>query len=128
MILLKKLVLALFVSIALLATTSTVMAEKEISQASVLKALNETISTSEEIVSALNSGADAEVIENLYRKVKTIVKGVIVSDSKSAVPRAKANKRIKQSRKAFRNNDMEKAATFASEAVNYYKKTKANKI
>ncbi len=113
MTLLKNLVLAFLVSIAMLATTSTARAEEEITQESVIKALNETISTSEEIVSALQSGADSEEIERLYRKVKKSVKAVVISDSKSAVPRAKANKRMKQSRKAFRNGDIDKAVALA---------------
>ena len=124
----KNLVLALFVSITMLATISTAIAEEEITQESVLKALDNTISTSEEIVSALQSGADADIIEKLYRKVKKTIKAVVISDSKSAVPRAKGNKRMQQSRKAFRKGDIDKAVELASEGIVFYKKTKSNKI
>lgn len=128
MALLKKLVLTLLINIAMLATSSTAIAEQEITQESVIQALNETISTSEKIITALQNGADPEVIEQLYRKVKKTIKAVVISDSKSAVPRSKANKRMKQSRKAFRNGDIEKATALAAEGVKFYKKTKANKI
>jgi hypothetical protein len=126
--LLNKYVFAFFVSMAMLASSSIAVAGEEISQESVVKALKEAISLSEEIVVGIQEGADAEVIEQLYKKVKYANKAIVISDSKSAVPRSKANKRMKASRKAFRKGDMEKAATLASEGVGYYKKTLSNKI
>ncbi len=124
----KKIVLTLLLTVAALATTSPAIAEDDISQESVIEALNLAIAKSEEIVSALQSGADAEMLEQLYRDVKYAIKAVVISDSKSAVPRARGNKRMKASRKAFRGGDLDKAVSLASEGVKYYKQTKANKI
>jgi DNA-binding XRE family transcriptional regulator len=126
MTLLRNSILAFFVSIVMM--SSTVIAEEEISQESVIEALNKTIELSEETVSAIENGAKAEDIERLYRKIKRTVKGVIISDSKSAVPKSKAAKRIRKSRKAFRKGDFEKAAKLAAEAVKFYKQTLSNKI
>ena len=75
-----------------------------------------------------NNFFDDEMIEQLYKGVKYAIKGGVISDSKSAVPRAKGNKRMKASRKAFRGGDLDKAISLASEGVKYYKQTKANKI
>jgi hypothetical protein len=128
MILFKKFVLALFINIAMLAIPSTVVAGEEISQESVVAALKEAISFSEEIVAGIQSGAEADTVEQLYKQVKYAIKRVVISDSKSAVPRAKANKRMKASRKAFRGGDFEKAASLAADGVKYYKQTLSNKI
>lgn len=126
MALLRKYLLAFFISICMITFASISVAEEEITTESVLNAFDLTISTADEVVAALQNAEDADKIEGLYRKIKSTIKGAVVSDSKVAVPRSKANSKNSASRRAFRKGEMEKAIKLASEAAEYYKKARAN--
>ena len=122
MALLKKLLLAVFVSVAMFATAPATMAAGKIEKATiaeVTEAIKETISLSEETLAALQSGADKEKVLGLYKSTKQESKK-IESNIVDRL-RSKANSRVKQSRSAYLKEDNAKAEELMTEAIKIFK-------
>jgi hypothetical protein len=120
MSLLKKLVLALSLSTAMMVVAPSAMAEKagkikNQSQEGVLKAFDESIVAIEAAAAALNSGADKKEVLALMKKAKQKLNGI----ESATVNRAKqnANKYLRLSRKAFKGGDSGEATSQMADAV-----------
>lgn len=120
MALLKKIIMALFISVAMLATAPATMAV-EVGQK---VTLNDVIDLAEQTLAAMENGDDKEKILALLKETKQASKSIVISGP-ADLPRSKANGKIKKSRKAFRKDDTGKAIKLAAEAIEYYKKAKA---
>ena len=122
MALLKKLLLAVFVSVAMFATAPATMAAGKIEKATiadVTEAIKEAISLSEETLAALQSGAEKDKILGLYKSTKQASKK-IESNIVDRL-RSKANSRVKQSRSAYLKEDNAKAEELMTEAIKIFK-------
>lgn len=120
--LLKKLLLAVFVSVAMFATAPATMAAGKIEKATiadVTEAIKEAISLSEETLAALQSGAEKDKILGLYKSTKQASKK-IESNIVDRL-RSKANSRVKQSRSAYLKEDNAKAEELMTEAIKIFK-------
>lgn len=122
MALLKKLIMAFFISTAMLvAATPSVMA-MESSQPDAT--LGDVIKSAEATIAAMKSGEESTKVRMLLKETKQLSKTVVISGP-ADIPRTKANARIKKSRKAYRAGDMEKAIKLAEEALDLYKVAKS---
>lgn len=117
---LKKLVLALFVSIAMLATIPSAVAKpkgkiENQSQEGVLQAFDDSISAIEAAQTAMESGEDKDKVLALMKEAKQELNRI----ESATVNREKerANGLLKKSRSAYRKDDIEKAKTLMAEAV-----------
>ncbi len=118
---LKKLVLAAFVSSAMLAAAPVVVAKPagkiaNQTQEGVKQALLDTIAVAEETLAAMKGGdADKETVMALLKKTKqtakTIESSVVLAD------RDRALAKVKKSRSAYRKDQHEKAEELMEQAV-----------
>ena len=117
---LKKLVLALFVSSAMLAAAPVAMAKPgkiaNQTQEGVKQALLDTIAISEETLAAMKAGdADKETVMALLKKTKqtakTIESSVVLAD------RDRALAKVKKSRSAYKKDQHAKAEELMEQAV-----------
>ena len=118
MALLKKVVLALFISVAMLATAPSVIAAGKIENQSpegVLKAFDAAIAAVEAAQTALESGEDKDTVLGLMKEAKQTLNQI----ESATVNREKerANGFLKKSRSAFRKGDIEKAKALMVDAV-----------
>ena len=118
MALLKKVVLALFVSVAMLATAPTAIAAGKIENQSpeaVLGAFDTAIAAVEAAQTALESGEDKDTVLGLMREAKQTLNQI----ESATVNREKerANGYLKKSRSAFKKGDLEKAKSLMADAV-----------
>ena len=127
MALLQKLVLALFVSIAMLATAPSAIAKpagkiENQSQEGVLQAFDDAIAASEAVLAAMEAGEDKVAILALMKNAKQELNRI----ESAAVNREKerANGILKKSRSAVKKDDPEKAKTLMVEAVAKFKSLK----
>ncbi|WP_031434598.1 hypothetical protein [Methylomarinum vadi] len=124
--LLRKVLLAVFVSVAMFATAPATMAAGKIENATaeeVSQAIEDAISNSEKAVAAMQSGADEDTVLGLLKATKQASKRI----ESNVVDRlrSKANSRIAKSRSAFRKGDKEKAQALATEALDIFKEVKS---
>jgi hypothetical protein len=120
MALLKKVVIALFVSTALLATAPSAIAKPAGKIANqtpegVLQAFDDAIFAVEAAQTALESDEDKDTILSLMKEAKQELNRI----ESATVNREKerANGLLKKSRSAFRKGDLEKAKSYMSDAV-----------
>ncbi len=122
MALLKKFIMAFFISTAMfVAATPSVMAmESSEPNAS----LSDVIKSAEATIAAMKSDEEATTVRMLLKETKQLSKTVVISGP-ADIPRTKANAKIKKSRKAYRAGDKEKAIKLAEEGLELYKVAKA---
>ncbi len=120
MALLKKVVLALFVSVAILATAPSAIAKpagkiENQTPEGVLQAFDVAISSVEAAQTALESGEDKDTVLGLMKEAKQNLNKI----ESATVNREKerANGLLKKSRSAFRKGDLEKAKSLMSDTV-----------
>jgi hypothetical protein len=120
MALLKKVVIALFVSTALLATAPSAIAKpagkiENQTPEGVLHAFDVAISSVEAAQTALVSGEDKDTVLGLMKEAKQNLNKI----ESATVNREKerANGLLKKSRSAFRKGDLEKAKSLMSDTV-----------
>ena len=117
---LKKLVLALFVSSAMLAATPVVVAKPagkiaNQTQEGVKQALLDTIAIAEETLAAMKGGVEKDTVMALLKKTKqtakTIESSVVLAD------RDRALAKVKKSRSAYKKDQHAKAEELMEQAV-----------
>ena len=120
MALLKKVVIALFVSTALLATAPSAMAKpagkiENQSPSGVLQAFDVAIASVESAQTALESGADKDIVLAKMKEAKqnlNRIESAVINREKE-----RANGLLKKSRSAFRKGNIEDAKTLMGETV-----------
>ena len=118
MSLLKKVVIALFVSTAMLATAPSAMAAGKIENQSpeaVLGAFDVAIASVEAAQTAMESGADKDKVLGLMKEAKqnlNRIESAVINREKE-----RANGLLKKSRSAYRKGESEKAKKLMSETV-----------
>ncbi|MDP2099207.1 MAG: hypothetical protein U1E09_11355 [Methylococcales bacterium] len=128
MALLKKLVIASFVSTALLAAAPAAMAKpatgkiENQSQEGVLAAFDESIAAAEAALAGLNGGADEAAIFDLMKDAKQALNRI----ESATVNREKerANALLKDSRAALKKGDVEASKALMAETVEKFKSLK----
>jgi len=119
----KKLIVTLFLSILMLGSAQSVMAQ-QMEASRPAETLADVIKLNEETIAAMKSGADYSEVAALLKATKQASKTVVISGP-ADLRKQKGSGRIKKSRKAYRAGDVEKAIKMAEEALDYYKKAKA---
>lgn len=123
--LLKKLVLAFFVSFAMLATAPSAMAKPagkvaNQTQAEVEQSLLDTIAVAEETLAAMKDGTDKDTVVAMLKKTKqtakTIESSVVLAD------RDRALSKVSKARSAYKKDQHEKAEELMTDAVQRFKK------
>ncbi|RLA20209.1 MAG: hypothetical protein DRQ62_10865 [Gammaproteobacteria bacterium] len=118
--LLKKLVMAFFVSFAMLAVAPTAMAKPagkvaNQTQEGVKQSLLDTIAVAEETLAAMKSGAEKDDVMALLKKTKqtakTIESSVVLAD------RDRALAKVKKARSAYKKDQHAKAEELMEQAV-----------
>ena len=120
MALFKKLVLASFISVAMLAAAPSAMAKpagkiENQTPAGVLKAFDEAIASVEATQTALISNEDKDTVLALYKEAKqnlNRIESAVINREKE-----RANGLLKKSRSAFRKGDTEKAKTIMAKTA-----------
>ena len=125
MALLKKLLLAVFVSVAMFATAPATMAAGKIEKATVAgvtQAIEDAISLSQETLTAIQSGAEKDKVLELFKSTKQASKKI----ESNVVDRlrSKANSRLSKARSAYKKEDTAKAEELMTEAVKIFKEVK----
>lgn len=122
MTLLKKLILAFFISTAMLITASPVLAGKVENPTAqeVTKAIEDTLAGAENIVIALGDGTEKNEVLALFKATKQFSKGIIFNPIDKL--RQRAGFRMVKSRSALKKGNIEEAIEFANKAVKIYKK------
>jgi len=120
--LLKKILLAASLGVAMIATAPVSMAAGKIEKATVaevVEAIKETIKLSEESLAAIESGADKKSILDLLKRTKQSSKRI----ESNIVDRLRqtANARVSKARSAVKKDDKETAVAFMTEAVQRFK-------
>ena len=121
---LKKLVLAFFVSFAMLAAAPSAMAKPgkiaNQTQAEAVQSLLDTITVSEEALALMKSGADTDVVLAALKKTKqtakTIESSVVLAD------RDRALSKVGKARLAYKRDQHAKAEELMEQAVKGFKK------
>jgi hypothetical protein len=118
MTLLKKVVIALFVSTAMLATAPSAMAAGKIENQSpegVLLAFDEAIASVEAAQTAMLSGEDKDTVLALMKEAKqnlNRIESAVINREKE-----RANGLLKKSRSAYKKDDLETAKELMSKTV-----------
>ncbi|SHE22265.1 hypothetical protein [methanotrophic endosymbiont of Bathymodiolus puteoserpentis (Logatchev)] len=128
MSLLKKVVLAGFISTAMLATAPSVMAKpagKQENQTSegVARALDSAVAAAEATLQGLKDGVDMETGLALFKHTKQESKTIESAVVKPA--RAKAQSSLSKARSAFKKGNTEEAIKIMTVAVERFKKVKS---
>jgi len=118
MAILKKVLLAAFVSTAMITTAPVTIAAGKIEKATpqeVKEAIVETISLSEETLAAVESGAEKEAVLDLFKRTKQSSKRI----ESNIVDRLRqtANSRLSKARSAYRKDDKETTIGLMTEVV-----------
>lgn len=125
---LKKLVLALFVSSAMLAAAPSAFAKpagkiENQSQEAVAQSLDDTITAAEVALAAVQNGTDKKETMALFKATKqtakTIESSVVLAD------RDRALNRVMKARSAFKKGDIKGSEELMTEAVERFKAVKA---
>jgi len=123
MSLLKKVVLAGFISTAMLATAPSAMAkvgkQANQTQAGVAVALDDTVAAAEATLADLRNGIDLEAGLASFKTVKQLSK--TIESSTVYAQRARAQGALKKARSAFKKGQNEKAIELMEVAVKKFK-------
>jgi hypothetical protein len=118
MALLKKVVIALFISTAMLATAPSVIAAGKIANQTpegVLLAFDEAIASVEAAQTAMLSGEDKDTVLGLMKEAKqnlNQIESAVINREKE-----RANGLLKKSRSAYKKDDLETAKELMSKTV-----------
>ncbi|MCF7970444.1 MAG: hypothetical protein K9L22_04675 [Methylococcaceae bacterium] len=118
--LLKKVILALFVSISMFAAVPAVMAEvpEVASMAEVAEAIENSISLSGQTLAALKANESEDSVLALFKATKTESKKI---ESTPVEPtRFKASQRMDKARRAFKDGNSAEAIELMTEAVELF--------
>ncbi len=125
MSLLKKVLLAGFISTAMLASAPTVLAagkQENQTQEGVINTIDETVALAKETLAALQEGVDMETGLELYKATKSSSKTIESAVVKPA--RAKAQSSLSKSRSAFKKGENEEAIRLMVKAVGRFEKVR----
>lgn len=119
----KKILLAAFISAAMITTAPVTMAAGKVEKATaqaVVKIIEETIVLSEEALAAIESGMEKKELLKLLKKLKQSSKGI----ESNIVDRLRqtANARLNKARSAVKQDDKETAIAYMTEVVQLFKK------
>lgn len=118
----KKILLAAFISAAMITTAPVTMAAKveKVTAQAVVKIIEETIVLSEEALAAIESGMEKKELLKLLKKLKQSSKGI----ESNVVDRLRqtANARLNKARSAVKQDDKETAIAYMTETVQLFKK------
>ena len=125
MSLLKKLVMAFFISVAMLATAPSAFAKplgkvQNQTPAGVVQALADTIAIAEETLAAMKSGVDKETVMALLKKTKQT--GKTIESSVVLANRDRALSKVRKARSAYKKDQHAKAEEIMEQAVDKFKK------
>ncbi len=128
MSLFKKLVMAFFVSFAMLAVTPSAMAKplgkvQNQTPEGVVQALDDTVTIAEETLAAMKSGADKDTVMALLKKTKQT--GKTIQSSVVLANRDRALGKLKKARSAYKKDQHAKAEEIMGQAVDKFKKVRA---
>ena len=127
MSLFKKLVMAFFVSFAMLAAAPSAMAKplgkiQNQSQEGVAQSLDDTVAVAEETLAAMKSGADKDTVMALLKKTKQT--GKTIESSVVLANRDRALGKVKKARSAYKKDQHAKAEELMAQAVDKFKKVR----
>jgi len=122
--LLKKLVLALSLSTAMMAVAPTAMAGKIAHQtaAQAVQAIDDTLDQAEVALEAIKSGADVDAVLKVLKETKQLTKTIESATTYST--REKALGKLSKARFAYKKGNQEKAIVEMEKALVLYKKIK----
>lgn len=125
--LLKKLVLAFFVSFAMLATAPSAMAKpagkvENQTQEEVEQSLTDTVTAAEETLAAMKNDADRDTVLALMKKTKQTAK--TIESSVVLAQRDRTLSKVAKARGAFKKDQHEKAEELMEQAVKGFKGVK----
>lgn len=124
--LLKKVLLAVFVSAAMFSAAPATMAAGKIQNATaeeVSQAIEDAISNSEAALAAMQNGEDQDAVLALLKSTKQASKR-IESNIVDRL-RSKANSRVSKARSAYKKGENEKAQALLSEATEIFKEVQS---
>jgi len=119
--LLKKLILALFVSISMFAIAPAVMADvpEPASREEVIESIEEAIKFSEQTLAALKANESKKSVLVLFKATKKESKKIESTPVERT--RSKASQRMAKARLAFKKGNSEKAEELMTEVVELFK-------
>ena len=117
--LLKKVILALFVSISMFAVAPAVMAEVEVaSTEEVAEAIEDSIKLSEQTLAALKANEPKDSVLALFKSTKTASKKIVSTPVERT--RFKASQKLAKARLAFKKGDTEEAVELMTEVIELF--------
>ena len=122
---LNKLILASFVSLALLVTAPSTMAVGKIENATpaeTVVAIDKTLEVAEETLAAIKSGADKDSVMALFKTTKQSAKKI--ESTVTYMIRERSLGRLKKARSAFKKDDLETAEEKMEETLKMFKDLK----
>ena len=127
MALLKNLVLAFFVSFAMLATAPSAIAKPagkvaNQTQAEVVASLDDTVTAVEAVLTAIQSGADKDDVMALFKSAKQTAK--TIESSVVLAQRDRSLGKLKKARSAYKKGDIEKSEELMVIAIDSFKMTR----
>ena len=118
--LLKKVILALFVSLSMFAVAPAVMAEIEVpSTEEVAEAIEDSIKLSEQTLAALKANEPKDSVLALFKSTKTASKKIESTPVERT--RFKASQKLAKARLAFKRGDTEEAVELMTEVIELFK-------
>lgn len=117
--LLKKVSLALFVSVAMLATASTAIAKpagkiENATGAETIEAIDATLALSKETLAAITNGTDKEAVMEMFKKTKQSAK--TIESTVTYMLREKSLGKLSKARSAYNKGDLKEAEAEMIEA------------
>lgn len=123
--LLKKVSLALFVSVAMLATASTAMAKpagkiENATGAETIEAIDATLAESKATLAAITDGTDKETVMDMFQKTKQAAKKI--ESTTTYMLREKSLGKLSKARSAYNHGDLKEAEAMMIEANESFNK------
>ena len=121
MVFTKKMFLAILLAFTLGATSTVTSAAGKIKNATmeeVTSAVEDTVKGVDDILAALNNGADKETIMTLFKETKQRAKAIEVS--RLGMLKGKASTQMRKSKSAFKKDDLENAKKHAAKSSELY--------
>ncbi len=127
MSLFKKLVMAFFVSFAMLAVAPTAMAKplgkiQNQSQEQAAQSFDDTVVAAEETLAAMKSGVDKDTVMALLKKTKQA--GKSIQSAVVLANRDRALGKLKKARSAYKKDQHAKAEELMAQTVDRFKKVR----
>ena len=127
MALLKNLVLAFFVSFAMLATAPSAIAKPagkvaNQTQAEVVASLDDTVTATEAVLTAIQSGAEKDDVMALFKTAKQTAK--TIESSVVLAQRDRSLGKLKKARSAYKKGEIEKSEELMVIAIDSFKMTR----